>query len=66
MVYLKITITKDLYDDLKPKGEQAIKDYGFDYLYEKKYIKSEKEYKGCFLHRTGEQYEVVFRTLNNQ
>lgn len=65
MVYLKITITKDLYDNLRSKGEQVIKDYGFDYLYEKKYIESEREYKGCFLHRTDEQYEIVFKTQRN-
>lgn len=62
MVYLRISITQDLYDELTAQGPEAIKDYGFDYLYNKGYIKSDREYKGCFLHRTDDHYEIVLRT----
>lgn len=62
MVYLKITIAQDLYNKLSSQGPEAIKDYGFDYLYNKGYIKSDREYKGCFLHRTDDRYEIILRT----
>ena len=62
MVYIKTRITEDIYNELRVKGEQALKDYGFEYLYSKGYISSDKEYKGCFLHRNESQYEIVFKT----
>lgn len=62
MVYITTKITKDIYDDLKTKGEQAINDYGFEYLYSKGYIKSDREYKGCFLHKVDDSYTIIFAT----
>lgn len=62
MVYIKTSITKVLYDELKSEGKQAINDYGFEYLYNKGYIKSDKEYKGCFLHKTDDSYTIIFAT----
>ena len=62
MVYLKIKITENLYNELQNKGSQGLKDYGFEWLYEKGYIDTDREYKGCFLHKTGELYEIIFIT----
>lgn len=62
MVYLKTNIHKDLYEELASKDSQELNDYGFEYLYNKKYISTDKEYKGCFLRKINDKYEIIYQT----
>ena len=62
MVYLKTNIDEQTYRDLKSQGSQAINDYGFEYLYNKGYIVSDKEYKGCHLRSKNNNYEMILNT----
>jgi len=59
MVYLKINITQDLYDELNMQGPEAVDNFGFDYLYKKGYIESDKEYKGTHIRKKDNRYEVI-------
>ena len=59
MVYLRISITQDLYDELTKQGPEAINDFGFDYLYKKGYIESDKEYKGTHIRKTNNRCEAI-------
>ena len=45
MVYITKKIDLQTYNDLKTKGSQALKDFGFECLYDSGYIKSDREYK---------------------
>ena len=64
MVYITKKIDLQTYNDLKTKGSQALKDFGFECLYNSGYIKSDREYKGCYLHKHNEQFEIVLVTEN--
>lgn len=62
MVYVKTKIDEELYRKLQRQSPRELNDYGFEWLYDKGYISTERVYKGCFLHKSGNQYEIVFRT----
>ena len=48
MVYITKKIDLQTYNDLKTKGSQALKDFGFECLYDSGYIKSDREYEVRF------------------
>ena len=56
---MRISITQDLYEKLKAQGPEAINNFGFDYLYKRQYIESDKEYKGTHIRKRDSHYEAI-------
>lgn len=63
MVFLKHQLTKKEFKDLQNQGSQAIKDYGFYYLYNNGYIKTDKEYTGALLKEKDGEYGIICGTI---
>ena len=62
MILIKKDLNKDEYEDLTQKSKTdnyIIKDYGYEYLINNNFIKSEKEYKGAKLAKKNDKYYLM-------
>lgn len=65
MIFIETQVTEELFNEIMQRSKEdkyAITDYAFEYLYDKGYIKNEKEFRGAHFRKNGDNISLLCMT----